>query len=232
MTRDETTPHGRWKFDEAVTDAFDDMLERSVPAYDDMRQLVFALGRRFVQPPTTIVDLGASRGGALAPFVEAFGAANTYVAVEMSAPMRAALGERFGTTVQILDTDLRTAFPDVQASVILAVLTLQFVPIEHRQRLVQRAFDHLLPGGAFLMVEKVLGATALLHDHYTGLYHDLKAAHGYSPDAIDRKRLALEGVLVPVTARWNEDLLTRAGFAEVDGFWRWANFAGWIGVKR
>lgn len=45
--------------------------------------------------------------------------------------------------------------------------------------------------------------------------------------------LALEGVLlVPVTARWNEDLLERAGFKAVDCFWRSLNyFAGWVAVK-
>mgnify|MGYP001601651293 CR=1 FL=1 len=62
-------------------------------------------------------------------------------------------------------------------------------------------------------------------------YHELKERHGYSREEIDRKRLALEGVLVPVTARWNEDMLRRAGFREVDCVWRWMNFAGWGAVK-
>ena len=53
----------------------------------------------------------------------------------------------------------------------------------------------------------------------------------YSQDEIDAKRHSLEGVLVPVTARWNEDLLSTAGFDHVDCFWRWMNFAGWIAVR-
>ena len=44
------------------------------------------------------------------------------------------------------------------------------------------------------------------------LYYQLKAANGYSSDAIERKRLSMEGVLVPVTARWNEELLRTTGF--------------------
>jgi tRNA (cmo5U34)-methyltransferase len=43
--------------------------------------------------------------------------------------------------------------------------------------------------------------------------------------------LALEGVLVPVTAAWNEQLLKGAGFSQVECFWRWMNFAGWVAVK-
>jgi tRNA (cmo5U34)-methyltransferase len=59
----------------------------------------------------------------------------------------------------------------------------------------------------------------------------LKAEHGYSREEIDRKRFSLEGVLVPVTARWNEELLAAAGFDQIDCFWRWMNFAGWVAVR-
>jgi tRNA (cmo5U34)-methyltransferase len=59
----------------------------------------------------------------------------------------------------------------------------------------------------------------------------MKRRRGYTNEQIDRKRLSLEGVLVPVTARWNEDLLRAAGFGEVDCFWRWMNFAGWVAVR-
>ena len=114
---------------------------------------------------------------------------------------------------------------------ILSVLTLQFTPIEYRLKIVRDAFNALLPGGALILVEKVLGATADLDAALVDLYYSMKRDHGYSQEEIDRKRLSLEGVLVPVTAAWNEQLLRQSGFAEVDCFWRYLNFAGWIAVK-
>jgi len=63
------------------------------------------------------------------------------------------------------------------------------------------------------------------------LYYRLKSANGYSQEEIQRKRMSLEGVLVPVTAAWNEELLRQAGFQQVDCFWRWMNFAGWVALK-
>lgn len=80
-------------------------------------------------------------------------------------------------------------------------------------------------------MEKVLGSSAPIDDLLARRYYALKAAHGYTAEQIERKRLALEGVLVPVAARSNEDLMRDAGFDQIDCFWRWCNFAGWIALK-
>jgi tRNA (cmo5U34)-methyltransferase len=86
-------------------------------------------------------------------------------------------------------------------------------------------------GAALILVEKVLGATAEIDEQLVARYHGLKGANGYSPEQVERKRLSLEGVLVPVTAAWNEELLRASGFRHVDCFWRWSNFAGWLAMK-
>lgn len=233
---DQTMPTGKWEFDDSVTAAFDDMLDRSIPQHNVMRDAVLAVGRPYVAHGTDVVDLGCSRGSALEPFVKQFGAYNRFVGIDVSAPMLAAARARFegmirAQVVEIREFDLRSGYPAVRASLTLGVLTLQFVPIEHRQRVVQDVFDHTLPGGAFVLVEKVLGETAKLDRLFVDCYYAMKADHGYSQDAIERKRLALEGVLVPVTAAWNVELLRQAGFRQVDCFWRWMNFAAWIAVK-
>lgn len=233
-TRDTVVPRGRWEFDQEVTDAFDDMLRRSIPQYDVMRESVFAFGRAFVRPGHAVVDLGCSRGEAMAPFVTAFSATSRFVGVETSEPMRQAAEARFasfGDRVRILGLDLRAGYPQDKASLVLAVLTLQFVPLEHRLRVVRDAFESLCPGGAMIVVEKVLGESAALDALFVRLHHETKVRNGYGADDVARKRASLEGVLVPVTARWNVEMLRGAGFREVDCFWRWANFAAWIAIK-
>jgi tRNA (cmo5U34)-methyltransferase len=229
-------PQGRWAFDEAVTQVFGDMLQRSIPQYGVMRHAVFDIAHRFVRPGTDIVDLGCSRGDALAPFLVAHGDRNRYVGVETSRPMLDACRLRFAAeiasgTVRLHDLDLRNGYPDVHSSVTLAVLTLQFLPVQSRDRCVRSAYNALIEGGALIIVEKILGATPALDTLMCDRYYQFKREAGYSQEAIDRKRCALEGVLVPMTARWNEDLLRTAGFDQVDCFWRWMNFAAWVAVK-
>lgn len=231
-------PGERWSFDGDVAGSFDDMLARSIPDYDLMRRTVFEVGSSIVQKGTAVVDLGCSRGESLAPFVEAFGGDCSYVGVEISEPMAQAAAERFrpffetGIDVTVAERDLRTWYPSNVASLTLAVLTLQFVPIEHRLRVLREAWTHTVPGGGLVIVEKVLGATADVDRILTERYWDRKREAGYSDEEIDRKRLALEGVLVPLPASTNEDLLRRAGFDDVDGIWRSLNFAGWVAIRQ
>jgi tRNA (cmo5U34)-methyltransferase len=226
----------RWQFDRDVTDVFENMLARSIPEYGTMRALVFDLGATLVQPGTAIIDIGCSKGDAMAPFVQQFGTANRYIGVELSEHMLEATRRRFATLIEhgIVDVrrlDLRTEYPPEMASLTLAVLTIQFTPMEYRQRIMQRIAGHTVSGGGVILVEKVLGSTAHFDELLTRRYYEFKAFNGYTAEQIERKRLALEGVLVPVSARWNEDLLREAGFNQVECFWRWCNFAGWIAIK-
>ena len=236
MTTDKTEPAGSWVFDAAVADAFDDMLQRSIPQYEVMRAAVISVGERFVQRDSYIVDLGCSRGESLAPFVKRFGAYNMFLGIEVSQPMIAIARDRFkgmiaAGCVEVRDLDLRREYPRVPTSLTLAILTLQFVPIEYRQRVVREAYKATVPGGALVLVEKILGATAEVDNIFVTHYHALKRDHGYSQESVDRKALSLEGVLVPVTAQWNAELLRQAGFTTIECFWRWMNFAGWVAIK-
>jgi tRNA (cmo5U34)-methyltransferase len=229
-------PEGRWTFDDSVTSVFDDMLARSIPQLSAMRQTITQAAARFVAPDTYVVDLGCSLGGAIAPLIELFGSTSRFLGIEGSAPMVAGCRERFkelidAGVVDIRAGDLRQEYPQVDASLTLCVLTLMFTPIEHRFRVLTQAFDRTIPGGAFIVVEKILGGDARGDAVLTSLYQDHKRRMGYSHEEIERKRLSLEGVLVPVTAAANEQLLRGAGFQHVECFWRCLNFCGWLAIR-
>jgi len=238
MSTDQVLAGDKWAFDQQVTDAFDDMLERSIPAYNTMRDLTRSLAIRYVQPGTDVVDLGSSRGAAIAPLVDVnptLGASGFWLS-EVAPPMLAALHARFAREiadglVRVGATDLRHAYPDARASVTLCVLTLQFVPIEYRWQVLQRAFDHTVERGVLLLVEKVLGEGASLHETFDAEYLRFKSGNAYTDEQIARKKASLEGVLVSVSAEENVRMLRGVGFRHVDCYWRWLNFAGWVAVR-
>lgn len=233
---DQVMPEGKWEFGAEVTDVFDDMLKRSIPQYAVMRKAVFDLAQHYVQPGLQILDIGCSRGEALAPFVEKYGNWSKYLGLEISEPMVAAARRRFegvldASLLEIRHHDLRTGLPRTKATLVLSVLTLMFVPMEHRQKVMAEIYETLVPGGALILVEKLLGGTAEIDAAMVEIYYDMKRAEGYTEEQILRKKLSLEGVLVPMTAAWNEDLLERTGFKKVDCFWRWMNFGAWVAIK-
>ena len=231
--------NGNWEFNASVTENFSAMLRNSIPSYDEMRDLTFRVGRNFIRESQNVVDLGASRGEALDPFIK-LGGAQKYYAIEVSDPMFAVLRDKYQnmSNVSTLNFDLRSRdifeyspFLPNRNSLVLSVLTLQFIPMEHRQYLIRKVFQSLAPGGAFLLVEKVLGNTSDIDELFVNEYYKFKNASGYSYEDIQRKRASLEGVLVPVTMDWNRELLRNAGFSQIDCFYRNLNFGALIAIK-
>ena len=231
--QDTVMQEGKWTFDEEVTSVFDNMLERSIPDYKNMRELIAAIGSRYVQPHTSIIDIGCSNGLSIQPFVMRFKENNDYRLLDVSEPMLNACKQQYKAfdNVFVEKMDLRDEFPKTKASVVLSILTLQFTPIEYRQKILNNIYASLEKGGAFILVEKVLGNTDEIDNVLVDEYYKLKKENAYTQEQIQAKRKSLEGVLVPVTAKWNEDLLHITGFSKVDCFWRYLNFAGWIAIK-
>lgn len=226
----------KWAFDEDVAKCFPDMLKRSIPAYESMRNLVFSIGRNYVKKNTHICDIGCSDGQAIEPFIKYFGMNNYYDLLDVSEPMLKKCRERFQDwkKTQIVDVrnyDIKNGIPRFSNSLVLSILTLQFTPIEYRHKIVQSVYDSLMPGCAFILVEKVLGNTSAIDEILVKEYYNMKKENSYSQKQIADKRKSLEGVLVPITAKWNENLLKECGFRQIDCFWRCLNFAGWIAIK-
>lgn len=230
MPKDEVMAGDKWEFNADVTEVFDDMLSRSIPDYEGMRRTTTELALQFAQKGTDIIDLGCSRGAALKPIIKALGKDNSYVGIEVSEPMLEAAKQEI-PEAYVQHFDLRDDYPNVRASVTLAVLTLQFIPIEYRQRIVADAYKKTVQGGIFLLVEKVLGENNVSNQIFIDTYLARKGENGYTREQIANKRKSLEGVLVPITANWNINMMERAGFKHVDCYWRQLNFSAWFGIK-
>lgn len=232
MNDKDTNFGNKFSFDENVTACFSNMLERSIPTYQLMRELIFLLSCNYASN-TTILDIGTSLGDSIYKLACEFKNSN-FIGIENSDSMFNKATERFSefNNVEIRKHDIRQKlYLQDNCGLILSILTIQFTPIEYRNQILENIYKLLTDNGAFIFVEKVIGNNASMDSLFVKTYYQIKENNGYSFEEIQRKKLALEGVLVPVTAKWNEELLKMAGFSKVECFWRCLNFSGWIAIK-
>lgn len=232
MEKDNVKKEGKWVFDEEVTNCFSNMLERSIPNYNTMRDLCYIVGRNFIKDNGKVSDIGCSNGLASEKFINEH--PNTqFILSDVSEPMLNACRERYkdNNNVTILEHDLRNGMASQNNNLVIASLTLQFTPIEYRWHILQSIYDSLSDGGALILVEKVLGSTANIDKLLVDEYYNIKRENGYTNELIESKRKSLEGVLVPLTCDFNEHLMRMCGFKEIDCFWRFLNFVGYIAIK-
>jgi tRNA (cmo5U34)-methyltransferase len=233
---DKKAPVADFKFGKDVAVVFDDMLGRSVPFYAETQRMISELAADFAMEGTNIYDLGCSTGTTLLNLDAAVRPQVKFVGVDNSPEMldrcRAKLKEHgFQREHELLCVDLNNGIHIENASMVLMVLTLQFIRPLYRDKLVEQILRGLNTNGCLILVEKVLGEDSLFNRLFIKYYYELKRGNGYSELEISQKREALENVLVPYKLLENREMLLRAGFRYCDVFFKWYNFCGMIAVK-
>ena len=231
------TMDNKWEFNEEVTNCFEEMLDRSIPNYKHMRELITNVGVNHIQSyslyHTNILDIGSSQGRQIELLADKL-YSNNFFGIEISEPMVKYSRKKFqkNLNVQILKEDVtKKELPCTQCGLITAILTIQFIPIEYRQKLLTNIYNSLHRNGLFIFVEKVIGDNYDFSQLYEDLYYNMKMQNGYTLQEIREKRLKLEGVLVPVTNEFNINLLKQAGFKKIEIFWKDLNFIGYLAMK-
>jgi tRNA (cmo5U34)-methyltransferase len=225
-----TTPAGSWTFGGEVPAAFDSHVARSVPAYAEGQELIADVADQVVPPGGRVYDLGCSTGALTAQLAERL------------APRRAEVIGVDREPGMIERAELRCAgLPQVRfesaslqdlafepADMIVSYYTLQFVPLRSRAAVIARIHDALVPGGTFVLFEKVLASSARNQATAEGAYADWKGRHGFSEEEIAAKARSIRGVLQPLSGEENDEMLRAAGFGELMRVFRWVLFEGLI----
>ncbi|MGH7382963.1 MAG: carboxy-S-adenosyl-L-methionine synthase CmoA [Candidatus Methylomirabilales bacterium] len=225
-----------FKFDGKVVSVFDDMLDRSVPFYQEIQRMICEMANDFAVSGTQIYDLGCSTGTTLLNLNRWIGDRVKFIGIDNSEEMlnrcRQKLAEHhFQGEYDLICTDLNRGLKIENASVVIMALTLQFIRPLYRETLIGDLLRGLINNGCLILIEKVLGEDSLFNRLFIKYYYDLKKRNGYSELEIAQKREALENVLIPYRLLENRDLLLKAGFRYCDVFFKWYNFCGMVAVK-
>jgi tRNA (cmo5U34)-methyltransferase len=225
-----------FSFNNSVAAVFDDMILRSVPLYNLVQELTVRIAARVTQPKSRVYDLGCSTATSLLKLCEYLEDGSLeFVGIDNSTPMLEQAAEKIAqhgmsNRISLLNQDIGRSVVS-EASLVLMHYTLQFLPLKERPELLRRIFDGLLPGGAFLLTEKVTHAHPRMDGLMVDLYYEYKKQNGYSDLAIAQKREALENVLVPVTVADNIELLENAGFSCTEVLLKSMNFVSILALK-
>lgn len=222
-----------WSFGGDVPDHFEDHVSKSVPLYAEGHDLVLKISNFFIGDDSVCYELGCSTAALTRKLAHRNGHRRTrFVGIDVEESMTRKATElcRDLPNVSIVHADVLDV--DLEpADFVVAYYTVQFVRPRYRQQLIDRIYQSLNWGGAFVLFEKVRGPDARFQDLSTALYTDYKLDRGYSPDEIVGKARSLKGVLEPFSTQGNLDLLHRAGFVDITTVMKYVCFEGFLAIK-
>jgi len=228
------TRRADWTFGGVVADTFVSHVRQSVPYYDAGHDLTCVLSDYFCHGDSVCYEIGVSTGQLLRKLAEhhAHKPGIKWVGIDpVEAMIRKAEEHCAGIPGIELAVGDALTFDYAKADLVVAYYCVQFIWPRHRQELINRIYERLNWGGAFILFEKVRAPDARFQDMMTALYNDFKAKNGFSAEEILNKTTSLKGVLEPFSTDGNLGLLRRAGFTDIMTVMKYLSFEGFLAIK-
>lgn len=223
-----------WSFGGEVPKSFVEHAIQSIPGYEEGHDLVCSVSEFFCIPNSICYEIGCSTGRLIRKLattnknkdnIRWVGIDNIPEMIDAARSSCADLGN-----VEFLCDDI-CAFEFEKCDFLASYYVIQFVPPRQRQLLLDKIYNSLNWGAAFVWFEKVRGPDARFQDILAQMYNEFKLARGFTPDQIIAKTLSLKSILEPFSSQGNRDLLARAGFQDVVPIYRNICFEGLLCIK-
>lgn len=184
-----------FKFNSQVANVFDDMLNRSIPFYNEIHHMILDIVRtKYIGDDLIIYDLGCSTGTTISlidHFARKIGRHPKFIGIDNSLPMIEKCDHKLKKNGV---SDYKLICGDIEehefekSQIIIMNYTLQFISPQKRKNLLQKIYASLEKGGVFILSEKVNSSNQKIHQLQTELYYDFKRRNGYSELEISQKR--------------------------------------------
>ncbi|PHM27734.1 carboxy-S-adenosyl-L-methionine synthase CmoA [Xenorhabdus budapestensis] len=227
---------GDWSFDERVAEVFPDMVKRSIPGYSNIISMIGMLASRFVTPGSQIYDLGCSLGAATLSIRRNINSDDCrIIAIDNSSAMiercrRHIDAFKAKTPVEVIEQDILDT--DIQnASMVVLNFTLQFLHPEDRQKILDKIYAGMKPGGVLVLSEKFNFEDQDIGKLLFNMHHDFKRANGYSELEISQKRSMLENVMRTDSIETHKSRLKKSGFQHAEVWFQCFNFGSLLAIK-
>ncbi len=222
-----------WSFGGDVAKHFDEHVNKSVPFYEEGHDLISKVSDFYLSDNSTCYELGCSTATLSKKIAERHINKNIKIIgidKEKNMVIEAKMNCKGFRNIKVVNNDL-LEFEYKKSDLIISYYTIQFVSPKNRQTLINRIYESLNWGGAFLLFEKVRAPDARFQDILTALYTEYKLDKGYTPSEIISKHRSLKGVLEPFSSQGNTDLMIRAGFVDIMSIYKYMCFEGYLAIK-
>lgn len=226
---------GAFSFNKDVATVFGSHVEKSVPFYKVMHQMVCDLSDWFLIDGNVAYDIGASTGELVeALSIRHLGRDVDVVGVEASEDMYDIATEKnLMPNAYFINKDISDPkFCIENAGLISSVLTMQFIEPKKKLEVFKKIYGGLNNGSAFILFEKVRAENSLVNEIYRELHTDFKIKQGLTAEQTVNKTRSLRGVMFPNTTTELHQLLSNAGFSNIETIFKFNNFIGILAIKQ
>jgi len=221
-----------WKFSGEMVKDFEQHVAKSVPLYHEGHDLILKLSDYFVKDDSICYEIGTSTGILSYKLAKRFEDRDArFIGLDIEEDMIALARERYQLDNLSFIYDDVLAYNFEPSDFITSYYVVQFIRPSQRQQLIDKIYQSLNWGGAFLYFEKVRAPDARFQDIMTGIYNEYKLEQGYTPEQIIQKSRSLKGVLEPFSTQGNMDMLKRAGFVDMMTVAKFGPFEGILAIK-
>jgi tRNA (cmo5U34)-methyltransferase len=212
-----------WTFEtKEIAETFDSHVREQLPWYDMVTDSVRYIIRNYLPEYGTVVDIGASTGNLIEKILPLVTERNgDVIAVEKSKDMVTVLNKKYAgrPSIWIHHEDIVNAEMH-KGEVYVLFLTLMFVPVEHRQTVLNAIRANCTKGGAIIVVDKVCDHQGYFSTVLKRLTMQFKLQQGAKPEDVLTKEMSLAGVQIPIDPAILGD--------DAKQFFRMGEFAGWV----
>ena len=216
-------------------EGFDAHIDQSVRGYSNLLTDVLKFSEYFVEDGTCVVDIGCSTGKLLKSMKEQndkFAPKCFYKGIEIEEDFFPKLIDE--ENLKFWKGDVRSfdwVTGAVNCSLVTSIFSLQFMPKTNRQQIIDRIYEALVKGGAFIFSEKIFSSDSQLQEMMQFCYYDYKRQF-YSAEELLDKEVNLRHMMKPLTYSELLEMVEKAGFESVQPFWQNFNFVGIIAIKK
>lgn len=227
-----------FKAEEAAN--YDDAIRRRIPLYREIQTLMTSLLPFPKKEYLRVLDLGCGTGETSISLLKEYPLARV-TGIDSSHDLLEAARKKVKHTtwrVDFLCQDIRVAggqWPVVKGKeefdVIVSGFSLHFFTPDEKEEILRKCLTLLKDGGMFIDSEAVLSPSENVYNMYMDKWKDFMRSNGFSDEEIGSHILKFLRDVKPMTIDNQLGLMRKAGFRDVECYFKYLNWAVFGGYK-